>query len=167
MIELKLSQVEYRDLSRAFERDIFQRVQLGIPLTAAEKLQAVSSPWADYIGMLTQMRLTSATGIADQIQIDTSRGRDFQAIAQFVYCCDGLPEERLPTAAKLEKWLQRTEHPAPNFKEQIKKTMQRFQHMASTPELRIGFTAIKNRVAPVEFVFIGTECYLPLISCLH
>jgi hypothetical protein len=58
--------VEYFDLTAEVERDIFQRVQLGMTLTAAgksrinrasplvvlnlfetEKLQAISSPWAE------------------------------------------------------------------------------------------------------------------------
>ena len=45
---------EYRDLKRCDERDIFQRVQMGVALSAPEKLQAISSPWADWIRVLNK-----------------------------------------------------------------------------------------------------------------
>ncbi|KAI0093397.1 hypothetical protein BDY19DRAFT_903148 [Irpex rosettiformis] len=155
-----LTCVEYRELPDGLERDIFQRVQLGIPLTAAEKLQAHSSPWADYISTLTQMRLVNTKGISAHITVDTTRGRDFQAMAQMVYCCEGLPEQRNPTAHKLDKWLQQTEPPTPQFQNDINKTLQTFQLMASTPGLDIGFTEIQNRVAPAEFIFTGVLLYV-------
>lgn len=153
--KLILNIVEYKDLPRGFERDVFQRVQLGIPLTVAEKLQAISSPWADYVSLVTRMRLTAEKGLADRIGLDITRGRDFQAIAQLVYCCEGIPEQRFPTAAKLEQWLSRTDVPHIALKDDITKVMQAFYHISRTEGLDVGFTSIKNRVAPVEFVFIG------------
>ncbi|KAI0682981.1 hypothetical protein BC835DRAFT_1260395, partial [Cytidiella melzeri] len=153
-----LTCVEYTDLQHGFERDIFQRVQLGIPLTVAEKLQAISSPWAEYISQLKDMRLNE--GIAAQIEVDTTRGRDFQAVAQLVYCCEGIPDQRFPTASKLDQWLHRKDYPRPSLKDEITKTMQMFQHIASTPGLDMGFTQVKNRVAPVEFVFIGVLLFV-------
>jgi len=78
---------------------VFQRVQLGVSLTTAEKLQAISSPWANYITHLEKTHLTIDGGLVDHIAFDDTRGRAFQNTAQLVYCCAGLP------AAKLEKWL--------------------------------------------------------------
>ncbi len=147
--------VEYRGLPDGLERDIFQRVQLGIPLTAAEKLQAHSSPWAQYISHLTSSFINSDTGLTNHIELDTSRGRDFQAIAQMVFCCDGLPEQRFPTAHKLDVWLQQTEPPKKAFKDAVKECLRVFRFVASTPGYDVGFKEVKNRVAPAEFVFIG------------
>jgi hypothetical protein len=36
---------EYSNLERRQEEDLFSRVQLGMPLTPAEKLRASSGPW--------------------------------------------------------------------------------------------------------------------------
>ncbi len=85
---------------------MFQRVQLGVSLTTAEKLQAISSPWANYITHLEKTHLTIDGGLVDHIAFDDTRGRAFQNTAQLVYCCAGLPAaQRVPSAAKLEKWL--------------------------------------------------------------
>jgi hypothetical protein len=37
------------------EREIFQRVQLGMALTTAEKLAAVDSPWAESVRLLSSL----------------------------------------------------------------------------------------------------------------
>ena len=39
---------EYKDLSETQEREIFQRVQLGIPLTKAEAFRATMGVWQDF-----------------------------------------------------------------------------------------------------------------------
>ena len=41
--------VEYYDLTFQQEHDIFSRVQMGLTLTPGEKLQAISSPMADFV----------------------------------------------------------------------------------------------------------------------
>lgn len=42
---LELLCAEYSDLERKQEEDLFSRVQLGVPLTPAEKLRASSGAW--------------------------------------------------------------------------------------------------------------------------
>lgn len=148
--------VEYYDLSPGTEREIFQRVQLGMPLTAAEKLQAIDSPWAQWISDLEAQHVAAEDGLAQALSWDTKRGRDFQCIAHFVYCCDGIPEEQIPTAQKMEKWLVRVDAPVTSFKSDIHDALTEFWNIATTPELNIGFKKIDKRIAPVEFVFIGT-----------
>lgn len=86
---------------------------------------------------------------------DTSRGRDFQCIAQMVYCCDGLPDYLLPTAQKLEKWLVRVDAPTEGFMARVDKALTEFWYLASTKHLDKGLKKFEKRVAPVEFVFIG------------
>lgn len=163
--------VEYHDLAPGTEREIFQRVQLGMTLTAAgmlflvkligahtapEKLQAISSPWAEWIADLHIRHVNSEDGLAKVLEWDTKRGRDFQCIAQMVYCCGSLPDQALPTAQKLERWLSRVDRPGDGFKSHIVDALNTFWHIASTPELNAAFHRVEKRVAPVEFVFIGT-----------
>ncbi|KAG2368139.1 hypothetical protein BDR07DRAFT_1448474 [Suillus spraguei] len=159
--ETRITCVEYHNLSPEVEREIFQRVQLGVQLTAAEKLQAISSPWADWISDL-ELRHVNAEhkGLASVLEWDTTRGRDFQCIAQLIYCCDGLPDHPLPTAQKLEKWLKRVDKPPTTFMTQINDVLSDFWHIATQSDLDAAFTEVDKRVAPVEFVFVGVVLFV-------
>ncbi|KZT04641.1 uncharacterized protein LAESUDRAFT_657375 [Laetiporus sulphureus 93-53] len=147
--------VEYKNLPRGFERDIFQRVQLGMPLTAAEKLQAIASPWADWISDLDAQFISNDDGLTTKIDVDMKRGRDFQSLAQLVYCCDNYPEHSTPTAQKMEQWVSRAEAPSPAFKTAIGNVLTKFWYLADSPDYNHAFKNIHKRVAPIEFVFIG------------
>jgi hypothetical protein len=127
-------------------------------LTNAEKLQAISSPWADYITHLEKTHLTIDGGLIDKISFDDSRGRAFQNVAQLVYCCAGLPAtQRIPTAAKLEKWLtSQDERPSSAFTYAMADVLGRLWELAGSEELDAPFRKFKAKVAPVEFVYIGT-----------
>ena len=138
---------------------MFQRVQLGVSLTTAEKLQAISSPWANYITHLEKTHLTIDGGLVDHIAFDDTRGRAFQNTAQLVYCCAGLPAaQRVPSAAKLEKWLVAPdERPSAAFKVDMAAVLVRLYELACSEELNAPFRRFKAKVSPVEFVFIGTS----------
>jgi len=145
--------VEYTDLPPGTERDIFQRVQLGMTLTVAEKLQAISSPRAEWVSTLQAMFVNSDGGLSDTLHWVVSRGRDFQGVAQLCYCCWNLPSFSSPTVSKLEKWLVTSGEPSKQFKKQVQQVLEKFIDLADNyPK---GFTGIKERVAPVEFLFIG------------
>lgn len=95
-------------------------------------------------------------GLSTVLQWDTKRGRDFQNIAYLVCCCDGLPDiEQIPTAQKMEKWLMRVDKPTDSFKAEIEELLRDFWNIASNPQLNSGLKNIGNRLAPVEFIFIG------------
>lgn len=73
-----------------------------------------------------------------------------------VYCCDGLPKHQLlPTSQKVEKWLSRIDSPGEQFKDDIERVLKDFWLIADKKELNEGFTKIQQRVAPVEFLFVG------------
>jgi hypothetical protein len=95
-------------------------------------------------------------GLSSQFEWDVKRGRDFQNIAHFVYCCDGIQEDRIPTTQKLEKWLARVDPPGEQFKLEIDDVLRELWMIAKEKHLNNGFTAIGKRLAPVEFVFIGS-----------
>ncbi|KAF9495367.1 hypothetical protein BDN71DRAFT_1447514 [Pleurotus eryngii] len=88
--KIKIHCVEYEHLDQMTEREIFQRVQLGVALTAAEKLQAIASPWSEWINSLRNKHILIDNGLSVLLSWDTARARDFQNIAQIVYCCDKL-----------------------------------------------------------------------------
>ncbi|KAJ6628698.1 hypothetical protein B0H10DRAFT_2160694 [Mycena sp. CBHHK59/15] len=148
--------VEYTDLTPAMEREIFQRVQLGMTLTTAEKLAAIDSPWAEWISHLESRHVSIEGGLSQVLDWDTKRGREFQNVAQFVYCCD---TEKVPTAPKMESWLSRADKPGAQFKIDIDNALCEFGHIATDRELNMAFT-IGKKLAPVEFVFIGVLLYV-------
>ena len=140
-------------------------MQLGMSLTTAEKLQAITSPWANYITHLEKTHVTIDGGLVDVIAFDDTRGRAFQNIAQLVYCSAGLPAaQRIPSPAKLEKWLTAPdERPAAAFREALGAVLDRLWEIARNVDLDAPFRRFKAKVSPVEFVFIGGFFPTPLL----
>jgi hypothetical protein len=129
---------------------------IGFSHHVTEKLQAIASPWAEWVSELETKHVICDGGLAQVLEWDTKRGRDFQCLAHFVYCCEGFPEQHLlPTAAKMEKWLTREDSPPHGFKGTINDVLTMFYYISSTPRFNKGFKLIDKRLAPVEFVFIG------------
>lgn len=94
-------------------------------------------------------------GITDRINFDIKRGKHFQSIAQLVYCCHGLPYQLTPTKPKLEAFLNEEEGPSKEFIAAITKVVNELMEIASATKWNKAFRAIPQRVAPIEFVFIG------------
>ena len=110
---------------------------------------------ATWIALLSQKSLTAEDGLSSRISVDLKRGRDFQSLAQLVYCCDGLPERRVPSPQKLDEWVARPGAPPQAFKGALNGVLATFWYLADEPRFNKGFVRFKERVAPVEFVFIG------------
>ncbi|EAU84845.2 hypothetical protein CC1G_00364 [Coprinopsis cinerea okayama7 len=151
--------VQYQDLTSTNERQIFQRVQLGVALQAGEKLKAISSPRAEWIGLLVQQYIEIEGGLQEAITFDTTRGRDFQNLASMVYCCEGIRgnEERFPSAVTLENWLTAEDAPTKQFKREINGVLDDLLAIASDSRYNKDLASLQKakRFAPVEFVFIG------------
>ncbi|KDQ53547.1 hypothetical protein JAAARDRAFT_136960 [Jaapia argillacea MUCL 33604] len=152
--------VEYDGISATMEREIFQRVQLGMTLTAAEKLQAIASPYATWIASLQARYITSDDGLSSVIQFDQKRGRDYHNLAGLVFLCFSLPTRESVTEAKMRKWLSKNEEPDEDFKTDVTAVLREMWEIATTKRLNQAFVKIENRVAPVEFVFIGVLLYI-------
>ncbi|KAI0644548.1 hypothetical protein C8Q79DRAFT_1001865 [Trametes meyenii] len=152
--------IEYHGLDETLERDIFQRVQLGMPLTAAEKLQAIHSPWQEWISGLEARFILLEDGLTQTIDVDVARGRDFQLVAQLVFCCEQLPMHAQPSARNLERFLSRKDSPSPELQATVKAALTAFWHIAHSEDLNYPFRDIKKRVAPAEFVFTGVLLYV-------
>ncbi|KAF8076476.1 hypothetical protein FPV67DRAFT_419036 [Lyophyllum atratum] len=159
--EKQITCMEYHGLTPGAERDIFQRVQMGMTLTGAEKLQAISSPWAEWISALDSKHVAVDGGLSAVLEWDTKRGRDFQNIAYFVCCCDGLPDtETIPTAQKMEKWLSRVDSPPERFKSDVEEVLKDFWNIASNSRLNSALKSIGSRLAPAEFIYIGVLLFV-------
>jgi len=69
--------VEYNGLEKQQEEDLFSRVQLGMPLTPAEKLRASSGLWQDFAIELGDEFKELIQGV-----VDDKRARGFQLVLQ-------------------------------------------------------------------------------------
>lgn len=97
---------EYDDLEPDQEEDLFARVQLGIPLSTAERLRAQTGPWQNFAKIFCQ-----DFPLVYNLQKDTMRAKDFQLTLQcFSQVIEVMTEELNPicktTHAHLVKLLQ-------------------------------------------------------------
>ncbi|KAF5344075.1 hypothetical protein D9758_008879 [Tetrapyrgos nigripes] len=127
----------------------------------AEKLAAIASPVALWISELDEKHMSDKGGcLADVIDIELKRGKNFQNMAQFVFCCHEVDSEAFPSGRKFEEFLNQQEELKQNMKKSIDAALQQFARIASDPRLNSAFTELKARVAPVEFVFIAVLLFL-------
>ncbi|KAK7435615.1 hypothetical protein VKT23_019567 [Stygiomarasmius scandens] len=101
--------VEYQELTDENERDIFQRVQLGMALTPAEKLHVINTPRANFIrSILGSYVEGNALGDPQTVPWDRTRGSDFRCIAQGVFVMYKWGTNTLTGSGSLpqvERWL--------------------------------------------------------------
>ncbi|KAH9034821.1 hypothetical protein EDB85DRAFT_1863556 [Lactarius pseudohatsudake] len=158
--EKRITCVEYRALTPTSEREVFQRVQLGMSLSAAEKLQAISSPLAEYVNELDMKYVSISGGLGSRVEFDAKRGRIFQNLASMLYCCEDVDLRRTPSAVQLEKWLSGPKEPTNAFRDRMERTLSSLLVITSDKALNKGFTGFSAKVSPAEFVFIGVLLYV-------
>ncbi|CAJ0870298.1 10232_t:CDS:10 [Entrophospora sp. SA101] len=137
--------VEYYDLSLQQEQEIFSRVQLGVALTPAEKLQAISSPMADFAHSIFS-KYPSISLI-----MDTKRARPFQLITQSLHMIENEPEKFNATPAVITKFLKEERQVPSNLKIIAERIYQTLEAMIADNS---DVFHKDNRLAPVEFVFL-------------
>ncbi|EJU04190.1 hypothetical protein DACRYDRAFT_105258 [Dacryopinax primogenitus] len=145
--------VQWDHLSDELEREIFKRVQYGMQLSPAEKMHAISSPWADMVRMLSKQYI--ADGLSNAIKWTRNRGQDFQFAAQILYLIWRPERFQFPTAALLDKWLRNEDPPSDDFKREADAVFRDYLGLALKPETSYAFVGIADRLAPVEVVMIG------------
>ncbi|KAJ3800978.1 hypothetical protein GGU11DRAFT_742007 [Lentinula aff. detonsa] len=175
--------VEYSGLTDADERDIFQRVQLGMALTSAEKLHVINTPRARFIRSLLEEFVSDTTLGSPSIPWDKSRGSDFRCIAQAVYLMDKWPTSKSEAALKhagslplVDKWLSNTgadkkggksaggdddEYGAipETFAKKVKETYSLMVEMAKSKDLATPFT-LYPKVSPIEMICLSLLIYV-------
>ncbi|KAH9946736.1 hypothetical protein B0H21DRAFT_662598, partial [Amylocystis lapponica] len=152
--------MEYQDLTSDNEREIFQRVQLGMALTPAEKLQAINSDTATFIRELQTQYVTD--GLASTLDWDISRGADFRCLSTSVYNMVRWPSlSTLVSLAQVQGWLQQTSSLPSSFCDDIHAVFQIFLTLAKDSKLSKVFRLPGvAKVAPVEFMAISLLIYV-------
>jgi hypothetical protein len=120
-----------------------------------EKLQAIASPWADYVNELDVKYISIGGGLSSHVGFDMKRGRTFQNLASMLYCCEEVDLQRTPSAIQLERWLNDLKGPSKIFKSRVERMLSNLLEIARDEALNRGFTGFSAKVSPAEFVFIG------------
>lgn len=149
--------VEYSDLTDNQEREIFQRVQLGVALTPAERLQAIVGPWPSLIRDI-QSHILGEDGLEGYLNWGHARGRDFQCLATIGYLIENSSKPGIPTSKVLEKWLHQTDPVRPTLVADLQETFRIFVMLARDKQYSSSLNS-PARVSPIEFVMIGILIY--------
>jgi hypothetical protein len=120
-----------------------------------EKLQAIASPWADYMNELDMKYISIGGGLSSHVEFDMKRGRTFQNLSSMLYCCEEVDLQRTPSALQLERWLSELKGPSKIFKARVERMLSNLLEIARDKALNKGFTGFSAKVSPAEFVFIG------------
>ncbi|KAI8976365.1 hypothetical protein BD414DRAFT_446482 [Trametes punicea] len=145
--------VEYEDLSDDQEREIFQRVQLGVALTIAERMQAIPGPWPTLIREVQSIVLGDE-GFGEDLDWGHDRGRDFSCLASIIHLIDKHPVITFPTPARLEKWLSVATPVPTRTREAVLETFQIFITLVRDKKYNTAFSK-PSRVSPIEFIMTG------------
>ncbi|KAH6874803.1 hypothetical protein BKA70DRAFT_1128822 [Coprinopsis sp. MPI-PUGE-AT-0042] len=148
--------VEYQDISEDDEREVFQRVQLGMALTPAEKLQVTNTHRSTFVRSLVNKHIKDGGLSSDHLERDTSRGSDFRCLAQALYLLErwGPTLKTIGTILQLDKWLAATTPLDPGFKADMEDTFDIFSELTQNAAYNKCF---KNpgKVSPIEFIGIS------------
>ncbi|KAL5512384.1 hypothetical protein ACEPAG_3376 [Sanghuangporus baumii] len=145
----QISCVEYTDLNEDAEREIFQRVQLGVALTPAERMQAIAGPWPQLVREV--LGELDKYNISDALEWAKTRGRDFHSVATIIYLIEKGRGVSYPAVTALEKWLRRVTPPTREFKNHVMEVFAIFRQLVLTKKHSIVFQK-PTRVSPIEFV---------------
>ncbi|RUS29583.1 hypothetical protein BC938DRAFT_480486 [Jimgerdemannia flammicorona] len=145
--------LEYTGLNESQEQEIFRRVQLGVALTTAERLQAVISPMADFCRkMLSQFPDLSKI-------MDTRRSRPFHVMAQCLHMNFYTPARFGGSHVSLHRFLKTPENEITReFQNKIRRIMATYVALVNqsvdvftTHPTRPG----RTRFAPMEFLMFA------------
>ncbi|CAG8653162.1 458_t:CDS:2, partial [Cetraspora pellucida] len=121
--------VEYYDLSLSQEQEIFSRVQLGVPLTAADLYKNYPS--------ISKV-------------IDTTRGKPLQLISQTLHMIEQESEKFKASIVSIQKYLQNGREVPFGLAQSVKKV---FETLVTLIEIDVQMFHQNNKFSPIEFVF--------------
>lgn len=152
---------EYTNLQTEQEEDLFARVQMGMPLSAAEKMRAQSGPWQELARCFC-----NDFAVIYSLQKDRMRAKDFQLTlacfsqileVQYPTSADGIPIVKM-THTHLPKLLQNTNALDDDTKSHLASVWKTFQDLINLDPntFNNGDKRLKGvqTFAPVEMVAV-------------
>lgn len=162
----QLNCVEYDNLKDEDEREIFQRVQLGMALSPAERMQAINSPNATIVrAVRNKLSLLGCDHKLDRYKDDVtatnSRGRYFQTIAQILYLISRdlsptkvKPKLLEPNSTRIETLLNEPHAVSTAVQTALDGAMSTLCILVHDPVLGKPLTSGRHKLSPVEFVML-------------
>ncbi|PVG02211.1 hypothetical protein CPB86DRAFT_870502 [Serendipita vermifera] len=139
--------IEYYNLKEEQERDIFNRVQMGMPLSTAERMSAISGQNSELVKRLEK----KLSNWPENVPLANDRKRRFQLVGHIVRGIGSLPKFVDPSNQSLEKWLR---GPDTQYDEQdIMKDFEIFIQIAQQYAEVAFSSSIATKLAPIEFVY--------------
>ncbi|RPB01826.1 hypothetical protein L873DRAFT_1763601 [Choiromyces venosus 120613-1] len=151
--------VEYDSLGPDQEEDLFSRVQLGVPLTPAEKLKASTGPWQSFAADIEN----TYTNLMKPFH--GKRARSFQLVLQIFKQMSYYEEGKLSTfnsgPAALKKFCENTSLLTPEFEAQVKRVFDTYAEIyEQCPETFINHGyKVAAKYSPIEFVAMALLIY--------
>ncbi|KAH8105329.1 hypothetical protein BXZ70DRAFT_1004839 [Cristinia sonorae] len=146
--------IEYENLRPDNEREIFQRVQLGMALTKAEKLQAINTPRSNFARELMNAYVMERIGT--YLVMDTNRGGAFKLSATAVMGIENWAEKHdIPTS--VDAWINKNNEVSESTKQNSHTVLSIFSELTESQRLRNmleirGDDDKVKKFAPMEFV---------------
>jgi hypothetical protein len=133
---------------------MFQRLQHGMPLTPAERLQALATPWADFAHVLQKQYFDASIGLDTFIPHTTRRKETFKRIVEVMYQLHCSDHRKTPTfgSKSLEDFLGMKGRPGQRYKKALHRVLSRYTRLARSSRHRKCFLYPSKVVAPIEFV---------------
>ncbi|KZS98155.1 hypothetical protein SISNIDRAFT_448310 [Sistotremastrum niveocremeum HHB9708] len=146
--------VRYKGLSEVTERDIFQRLQLGVALT--EKLRAIHSPLVKFIDRIEEKYLNPVDGIPKFTKWNPQRAMKFRCIAHAAAAIEAYPTYVCPSHGALENWFRKATEPSEDFIKNVDNVFAAFLKLTSIPDSSAFDKRInKGLISPSDFVYIA------------
>ncbi|THH32691.1 hypothetical protein EUX98_g1542 [Antrodiella citrinella] len=152
--------IEYENLKPENEREIFQRVQLGMALTVAEKMQAFKSPRGSFTRSLVDNYVEDRLSLL--LDLDTSRALDFKLIAGTVHALEQWHEKQ-DIVHNATKWIEKPDEVAESLKRDTRLVLEILIQLAEDEKLK-NIIEIRDekkvkKVSPAEFITICILIY--------
>ncbi|UZJ56423.1 hypothetical protein CBS101457_005743 [Exobasidium rhododendri] len=168
--QIQINCVEYRDLTEELERDMFQRVQMGVTLTPAEKVSANLGPWPDFFRELNK-RFVENDKMNLRHVIKMARGKDFMYLGMIsLLILHSKDRSFVPHSKVMTSFLNVSSKdlapPTAQQRSTIITTLAKFTNLANDDAnnlpllpLRLPRRAAKP-MAPIEFLFAAYICFV-------
>ncbi|XP_006456991.1 hypothetical protein AGABI2DRAFT_122864 [Agaricus bisporus var. bisporus H97] len=165
--------VEYNGINDKDEREIFQRVQLGMALTPAEKLGVVKTPRADFIREIQSEFFQKEIEGLGSLDWDRSRGTDFRCLLTILWCTDRYKASpanlsNIGSVPQFETFINDPNPVSQKLRDEVLLAFHILENMAVDSDLEISSpfrmatsdfagipgmsTKAKIKVSPVEFI---------------
>ncbi|KAH8930008.1 hypothetical protein BT69DRAFT_1328329 [Atractiella rhizophila] len=153
----RLGMMFYDHLDAQQERDIFQRIQNGCPLSTAEKLSALAGPYVDFIKSLVKAYYVERRW-KERLNLDFHRANEFQIFAEIVYTLLPLLNNVRHISIQRLKIdvLFRSENPTKKVRESVAKSLDRLDALVGLGERGETHKAFlePKSLAPIELVWL-------------